>query len=110
MYTLKLDWTEERIEAVTLALREFTRDPGGMPELAPEIRGALADILLYCRASGEAIAEIRQAHPGRLLLGDQVILTSGTFEGFGARIEGFTAEGYEIAVRISVLANQVKGI
>jgi hypothetical protein len=62
MYTLKLDWDEERIEAVRHALREWIeaqrREDSTLPVgRADEVLAAVADIDLY----RGAVAEVKES-------------------------------------------------
>ena len=69
MYTLKLDWSDERIEAVTEVLGSYlenaTWEPlstAGMEHHEADVRGALDDILMYRETTEEVIAEITARH------------------------------------------------
>jgi len=69
MYTLKLDWSDKRIEAVTEVLGGYlenaTWEPlstAGMKHHEADVRGALDDILMYREITEEVIAEITARH------------------------------------------------
>lgn len=57
MYTLKLDWSDERMDAVEKALRSCLADQESS-FITPDVQGALDDITLYRETTEKVIAEI----------------------------------------------------